>query len=317
MGSGPKPPDPYATAAAQGNQNYQTAQQNVGFSNANVNTPYGSSSYTQSGWTPVYDAKGQVVSYSPQYTQTIKLSPEEEALRQQNTQLRSNMGNLALTQSGQLQGLLGQPLSTASMQKWTTAAAPGDIRQDQTPTDRPAIEDAMMRSWHRSADPANAAEQAAMAARGMNAGGQGWGQMMQGQRDALSAQADQAYLASGQESRAAQEAYNAATQQKYQMGADWAAQMNNLRQAQLTEGIQLRDQPIKEMMTLMGGSAPNTPQFQSFQGQQMSAPNIQQAIYDNYNAKSQQYQNNLSGLFNLGSGALGMFKFGAGALPFL
>src|SRR5215467_15926193 len=147
MGSAPKAPDPYATANAQGNLNYQTAQQNVGFSNADVYSPYGSSKYTQSGWQPVYDSKGQVSGYSPRYTQTITLSPEEEALRQQNTQLRSTMGNLALGQANQLQGLLSKPLSTAGMQNWQAAAAPGEVRQDQGPTDRVGVQDAMMRLY--------------------------------------------------------------------------------------------------------------------------------------------------------------------------
>src|SRR5262252_3585804 len=95
MGSAPKAPDPYQVANAQGNINYQNAQQNVGFSNADVNSPYGSSKYNQTGWQPVYDNTGKITGYSPRYTQTITLSPEEEALRQKNTQLRGTMGDIA------------------------------------------------------------------------------------------------------------------------------------------------------------------------------------------------------------------------------
>jgi len=337
MGSSPKPPDPYQTANAQANANYQNAQQNVGFSNADVYSPYGSSTYTQTGWQPVYDNKGNITSYSPRYRQDVKLSAGEEALRQQNEKIRTNMGNLALQQSGRLQGLLSSNFDPrASIQAWTRAQAPGAvqnqiasagaIRQDQAPTDRAAVQDAMMRMYDTDAQKQNAAEQAQAAARGMTAGGQGYGQMIAGQQKARTNALDTAFLASGQESRAAQDAFNQAQQQrfgqnaaqaqlfnqaalqKYQMGADYASQLNNLRQGQFTEAQQLRDQPIKEIASLMGFSGPNTPTFSPFQGTSMSAPNIQQAIYDNYNARAQQSQNRMSGLFGIGNAV-------AGALP--
>lgn len=219
-----------------------------------------------------------------------------------------------------------------------------DVRQDQAPTDRAAVEKAMMGRYDTDAARQNAAQQAQMAARGLSAGSAGYGRMQQSQDRARTDALQQAFLGSGQESRAAEAAYNQAaaqrfgqgaqmgefanqaqnqqfnqnlqggtfanqaTLQDYQMGSDWATQLNNLRQGQLQERIALRNQPINEIMALMGGSGPTTPQFQPFAASPMQAPNVGQMIYDNYNARSQQSSNAMSGMFGVGAQV-------AGALP--
>jgi len=107
---------------------------------------------------------------------------------------------------------------------------------------------------------------------------------------ALTDAQQQAFLASGEESRAE------------------SGFLNQLRQAQLQERTAVRNQPINEIMAMMGGSGVTTPQFQPFQGSPMQAPNIAQQIYDNYNARSQDKSNQMSGIFGIGSSI-------AGALP--
>jgi hypothetical protein len=309
MGKGaPAPPDPYATAQAQSNANFVNAQQNFGFQNVNEFTPYGSKTYAQSGWNDIYDPSTGKYIKSPSYSSTVTLSPAEQELLNKNTAMRGNIGDIGVSQSERLKGHLGKEMDTSSWQPWKAAAAPGAIRQDQGATDRAAIEAAMMSRYKQQADPRNEAMEAQMAARGMSPGGQGYGEMQKAQGDEFANATRDAYLASGDESRRAQDAYNAATQQKYQLGADWAAQLNNLRQAQATEGFAMRNQPINEIMALLGASGPNTPQFQPFQGSSMQAPNIGQYIYDNYNARAQQSANDMSGLFGIGSSI-------AGALP--
>jgi hypothetical protein len=302
MGKTPKSPDPYAVANAQAGANLTAAQQNIAMGNANQITPYGSQTWDQSGWQTVYDSKGNAT-YVPRYTSTIKLSPEEEALRQQSNVARSNLGSLAVSQSAGLRDQLGRPLDTSSFQQWQAAQAPGQVRQDQTPTDRAAVEKAMMERYNQDAGRTNAAQQTQAINRGMAPGSQGYGTMQEGQDRARTDALSQAYLASGEESRAAQQAYNQAGQLQYQMGADWASQLNNLRQAQQTAAIQLRDQPLKEYATMSGLSAPNTPTFSPWQGSSTSAPNIGQYIYDDYNARSQAASNNMSGIFGIGAAA--------------
>src|SRR5262245_49274471 len=176
MGKGPKPPDPYATANAQAGANFMTAQQNAVMGNVNEYTPYGNKTYKQIGWDPVYDAKGQM-SYAPRYQSEIQLSPDQQRLLAQQTGLQYNIGNIGLQQSSRLYGHLGKELDTAGLQGWnagpkaptlaTSFAGAGDIRQDQGPTDRPAIEKAMMESYGRAADPAARAQDAQLAARGL------------------------------------------------------------------------------------------------------------------------------------------------------
>jgi hypothetical protein len=304
MGKGPSY-DPYAAAGAQSNLNQQTGQWNTWSQNADVNSPFGSSKFTQSGWQPIYDNKGQISGYAPRYQQDISLSPQEQSLYDKNTTLRGTLADTANAQAGRISKLLSTNMTATGLSPWKAAAAPGAVRQDQAPTDRAAIERAMMQRYHEYADPANQAEQAQMAARGLAPGAQGYGQMEKGQQDALSRATRDAYLASGDEARQAQNAYNAAGLQKYQMGADWASQLNNLRQAQFTERTMLRDQPIKEISTLLGLGAPNTPQFSPFQGTQISTPNLEQDIMNKYNIDKQNQSDMLSGGFGIGKALVG------------
>src|SRR5262245_14945307 len=290
MGKGPKPPDPYATAQAQGNANFMTAQQNAIMGNVNEYTPYGNKTYQQIGWDPVYDSQGHM-SYAPRYQSNIQLSPDQMRLLGQQTGIQYNIGNLGLSQSSRLQSLLGKEMNTQGLTPWA------NYRRDATATDRPSIERAMLTSYHRANDPSIRAQEAQLAARGMSPGSQGYGTFQQGVQDAQGEASRQAYLASGQEGRAAEAAYNQAT-----------SLMNNLRQGQLQERMAIRNQPINEIMALLGGSGVTTPQFQPFNAPNVQGTNIAQMVYDNYNARAQQSANNMSGLFGIGSSI-------AGALP--
>lgn len=292
MGKGaPSPPDPYKTAQAQSNANFMNAQQNFGFQNVNEFTPYGSKTYAQSGWYDVVDPRTGKVSKTPQYSSTVELSPGEQDILNKNTAMRGNIGQIGVEQSERLRGHLNQDLNTEGLQGW------GAIRQDQGATDRKAIEDAMMARYSRYADPRNTAQDVQMANRGMAPGGQGYGSMLQARGDEFAEATRAAFLGSGDEARKAQAAYNQAS-----------GDMGNLRQAQLQERFAMRNQPINEIMALLGGAGVNTPQFQPFQGSTMQAPNIGQYIYDNYNARAQQSANNMSGMFGVGAQI-------AGALP--
>jgi hypothetical protein len=321
MASSPKPPDPYKTAQAQANANFIGAQQNAIMGNVNEYTPYGNKTYQQIGWDPVYDSTGKLT-YAPRYQSQVQLSEDQQRLLGQQTGIQYNLGNLGLSQSSRLQGLLGREMGTEGLQDWRAANAPGAVstafRQDQGPTDRTAIENAMMASYNRQRAPSIRAEEAQYAARGLSPGSAGYGTMQQGREDAFSEAARQAYLASGGESRAAQEAYNqveqlrnAAELQRYQMGTDYASQLNNLRQAQMQERMALRNQPINEIMALLGGSGVTTPQFQPFASPNIAPVNIAQGIYDNYNTRAQQAAATNQGLFGLaGAGLTAMMPYG-------
>ncbi|MER8619168.1 tail fiber domain-containing protein [Mesorhizobium sp. M1409] len=364
MVSSPSPPDPYKQASAQQAADLGASTGSSIINNPNINNPYGSQSYALAGYETIYDAQGKP-QYVPRYTQNTTLSPDQQKLLGLQTQTQYNLGQTGVQQSAKLNNLLGTSLDTTGLQDWSAGQAPGqlattyggnnpvqmgigsggDVRQDQAPTDRKAVEDAMMSRYLDTANKQNTAQDVQMAARGLNPGSAQYSSVDETRQKALTDAQMQAYLGSGQESRASQDAYNqaqnqrftqgaaqgqfanaaqqqayqqaaeragfgntAATQQ-YQMGQDYSSFLNNLRQGQMQERTSLRNQPINEISALMSGSQVTVPQFQPFSQQGINAAPIGQYIGQNYanqaNAAAQQNQ----GLFGLGSSLLGgMFK---------
>ena len=143
-----------------------------------------------------------------------------------------------------------------------------------------------MERYQRYADPQNRAAEVAMANRGMSPGSQGYGSMQQAQGDQFSNATREAYLASGDEARKAQAAYNQAEQQRYAEGTDWASQMNQLRQAQVSEAFAGRNQNYNEMAALAGLSQVNNPTFAQFNPSSVGDVPIGQYIYDDFNART-------------------------------
>lgn len=286
----PKPPDPYQTAGAQQRSEIGAAGASSIMNNPNIVNPYGSQSYSISGWEQVPDATGKMISV-PRYTQTQTLSPDQMKLLGLQTQGQYNMGQTAVEQSAKLRQHLQGGVDSSGWQKW------GNIRQDQGPTDRAGVENAMMQLYNRQASGKNAAEQAQLAARGMNVGSSQYGSTAKRQGDEFTDAALKAYLGSGDEARASQAAYNEATNQ---MGSQRGAQMN--------EALALRNQPINEITALLGGSQVTMPQFSPYQGQGINAANIGQYIGNNYAQQNAATSAFNSGLFNIAGAA-------AGAIP--
>jgi hypothetical protein len=96
---------------------------------------------------------------------------------------------------------------------------------------------------------------------------------------------------------------------------------DNARTRSMQEQFALRNQPINEITALLSGSQVSTPQFGIAQSAQMPTTDIAgitQQGYANqmaaYNAKQQQQQAMMGGLFNLGASALTGGMFGAGGM---
>lgn len=78
---------------------------------------------------------------------------------------------------------------------------------------------------------------------------------------------------------------------------------------QLNRALTLRAQPFNEVSAfLQGAPSVPTPQFQSTPAYQMQAPDIAGLINNNYNQKQQQQGALSSGLFGLGSAAIGLLS---------
>jgi len=114
----PKPPDPGTTAAAQSTINRDTAITNAIMNMTNQVTPDGSLTYSRTGEedvyiSPVYDDKGRLVPGTgttiklPRFTSTQSLSPEQQAIKQQQDLASLNLATLG----NNLSGTLGQQLT--------------------------------------------------------------------------------------------------------------------------------------------------------------------------------------------------------------
>lgn len=112
---------------------------------------------------------------------------------------------------------------------------------------------------------------------------------------------------------ARQQANNAAQQQQFQMQMQAAEQQNRLRQQAIAEQQLMRAMPLNEMNALLTGQQVGMPQMPGFQNagradtpELLNAANMQyQAALDAQNAKNAAFGNTMSGLFSLGSAALG------------
>lgn len=301
MVSQPSPPDPYATAAAQNAQNQSASQYNSVSNNADQINPYGSVSYQAIEQVPIY-TNGQITGYAPRYQQTTTLSPDQQKLLGLETQTKYNLGTTGVTESANLNNALSKPMDTSSWTPWQTGQTAQPIRQDQAPTDQAAVQKAMMDAYNYNVDPQRKAQEQQLAARGLSVGGAGYGTYQKAQSDADTNASNQAFLASGNEARANQAAYNDASTQKFNMDQALASYYNNMRQAQAQESYTARNQPINEVTALMSGSQATVPQFQPFQGSPVAASNIGQYISDNYKAESAAAAQTNAGIFSMVGG---------------
>jgi hypothetical protein len=307
MVSQPDPPNPYATAAAQTSQNQNASQYNAATGNVNEVNPYGTVSYQAIEQVPIY-SNGQISGYAPRYQRTTTLAPDQQKLQGLETQSKYNLGTTAVEQSARLRDAMSTPMDTSQWSPWQTNLQTQNIRQGQDPTDRPAIEKAMMDSYNRSVAPSEQAQEASLAARGLSPGSQGYGNYQMQRDDNRAEAARQAYLGSGNESRAAENAYNTASTQRYNMDQSLANYYNQLRGGQMQETFAMRNQPLNEITAMMSGSQATIPQFQPFQSSPVQSANIAQYINDNYKAQSNAASQTNAGLFGLaGAGVKGFF----------
>jgi hypothetical protein len=101
----PRPPDPEKTAQAQADLNSQTAITQYGLNATNQSTPYGNLTYNQIGtWEDG----------TPRYEAVTSLTPEQQAILDQNQQFALSSGQLANSQVQRLTDHLGQPIDLSN-----------------------------------------------------------------------------------------------------------------------------------------------------------------------------------------------------------
>jgi len=269
----PAAPD-YASAAretALGNASQaQVAQYG---SMTNQVTPYGTINYTrqQVGTTPQGDPLNQ-------WTQTMKLSPAQQALYDQNQALNQTLGNIAQTGVGYVQNSMDNPLDFSQNQ---ALQSPGQIQQQAS--------NAAYQNAAQYLDPQFQQSNAQLANRLANQG------ITQG-----SEAYNNAMLNAGNQQ---QQAYESARNQAYLQGQQGAqqqyAQGLGTRQQQIAEQQVLRQDPLNTLNAIRSGQqmqvaqmpqvgVSNPAALQATQGPDMLGAVTAQGQYNQglYNAQS-------------------------------
>lgn len=312
--SSPPPAPNYAAAAqqtAQGNlANAQVAQT---ANMVNQVTPQGTVTYTPTT-TGYVSATGQHITpqeywalganranFSPvqQWTQTVNLSPAEQAIYNQNQGINQQLGNVAQQGVGYVQTALNKPLTFDQMQ---ALQSPGQIQQQAS--------DAAYANATRYLDPQFARSQQALESQlsnqGITRGSEAWNNAM------------------AQSNEQRQQAYDQARNQAYLQGLQGAAQNYGqalgTRQQQITEAQTLQQNPINMLNAVRTGqqmqvahqpqvatSSPGT--MATVAGADMlgAAQAQGQAQQAAYNAQQAGQNGMTSGLFQLGSTAMMAF----------
>jgi hypothetical protein len=98
----PTPPSPKETGAAQTATNITTALANAQLGNVNQYGPDGSETYSTSGGQNFTDPTTGASYFIPQYNKTTTLSPQQQAIKNQNDAASLNLSSLGNTLSGKL-----------------------------------------------------------------------------------------------------------------------------------------------------------------------------------------------------------------------
>lgn len=304
MVSQPKSPDPYDTAAAQQQANVGSSTASAIIQNANETNPYGQVKYNNIGYETITDANGKQMQV-PRYERNVTLSPEQQKLLGLQNQMQQNLGELGVSQSGRLQGLLGTNLDTTGLQDWSTGKAPTEYDPNAYAAQRDQVTQALMDRYRAQTDPQRAAQESQLAARGLSPGSKNWGSVQDTQNRQDTDQMSAAILAGGQE----QSRMLGEERAGYQQQQDYASFLNNLRGGQLQERQTVRNAPINEISALMSGSQVSVPQFTPFQSQGVGSTNIGSMIYGDYANKANAAANTNAGIFGLGGSFLSALPF--------
>jgi hypothetical protein len=288
----PAPPDPYKTAGAQTGQNVNSAIASSYLGNVDQVGPYGSTTYAQGDTYTMTGPDGQTYQV-PRFIQTTTLSPEQQKLYDQQTQLGSDLNNLALSQTQRLSDHLGRPIDASGLPP---------VASDFS-ADRRRVEQALFERLNPQLDRDRATLENTLVNQGFQRGTQAFTDAMDQHNRGVS---DQRLAVT---TRGLQE----------QQGLFGMEQAN--RQRALQEMLALRNQPINEISALMSGGQVHLPTAQGYQGSNIAASDVAGNVYNTaalqqkqYEQQMNQYNQHLAGLYGLGQAAImgGVKKWGGG-----
>lgn len=267
--SPPPPPDPAATARAQGAANREAAIAQAELNMINQNTPFGSLSFEQTG---------ESEEGNPLYTATQTLSPEQQAIQDQNNQAALTFGQTANQQLNAVSGTLSQPLDYSGL-------GPAPTLNEAT---RQSVADSMMARIDPRFEEDRQRLDTQLANQGIVPGTVAYDRAI----DELNRQRTDARLAVD----------SAALGQASQLYGLEAAQRNQ----GINELIQQRSVPLNELSAMLTGSQVQAPTFVNPPQTAISAPDVLGATYGSYNgqlnaynAAQQRAAANTQGLYSL------------------
>ena len=328
----PTPPDPVATAQAQGAANKEAAIASQELSMINQISPYGNLSFDQTRTTE---------SGTPQYTAVSTLSPSGQRQLDLVNQAGEKYGETATAQLNQVAGQLSAPINYASLGQAPVAdlstlgqaptadfsglgAAPvaneqtrQAVRQSIQDREQP-YQDRRLDQLQSRLDTSGIAEGSRAYSRAMDDYNRGVTDFfLAADRDALSQMQGLYGLEADQRGRATNEIgqqFDFANQARDRGLRDIEAQYGldaNARDRAINELVAQRQIPLNELAAMLSGSQVTGPSFINTPQQTMQAGDIQGATYANYqgaqNAYNQQQKARSSAKGGIGdlAGALG------------
>lgn len=282
--SSPKPPDPYATAAAQSQANKEAVRESAKVNAVDQFGPWGSTTYQRN---PDGTPASQTVSLTPQGDRILD---GQMGIAEQLTGKAGEMIGQIPTGPMDISGLPGRQNSIGGDFGAQTKAAQDAVFGKAQALMQPGFQQDRQRLEQSLSDRGIPLDSAAGRAE--------LDRMDRGQSEAMNRSAMDAVMAGSSEHS-----------RLFGLDAASAGFQNQARNDSLTEAMMLRNQPFNEAAALLQGSpSMGMPQFQGQPAYNVAAPDIAGLINQNYAWQSQQSNANrtgmMNGLFGLGSAFL-------------
>lgn len=285
----PTPPSPQETSAAQTGTSVNTAIANTAMGNVDQYGPTGSLTYNQTGSTSLTDPYTGQTYNIPKYSATTSLTPEQQAIFDQNQGAQLGMATTANIAGQNLQSLLGQNFDPQGLPERGTVPVADDATRQR-------VESALFERMQPQIDQDRERLDTKLANQGIGMGARAYSaandQFDRGVNDARLG----AILGAGQEQS-----------RLFGMGMDQFNAQNSLRGQSLSEAFAMRNQPINEITALLSGSQVSAPNFQMNTPSSIPTTDNAGLINQNYQQQFGNYQSRLGSWNDVVGGGLGAF----------
>ena len=215
----------------------------------------------------------------PTFTRETKLSPEQQALYDKQSQAALKLGDFANSQIERLSGALNTPFNLEGLPEV------GDFAND-----RQRYEEALFARLNPQLQQGRSALETQLLNQGATRGSASWDRAMDEWGRQENDARLQAVMAGGAEQS-----------RLYEMATD-------ARSRAITERMAERNQPLNEVSALMSGSQVSMPQFQPYRASQVANTPVGDYVYQSANIDRQNWQTQMqaaaqtnAGIFGLGS----------------